>query len=177
MGFGINKVIGTSVSVIDKIVAARDLGRDVEALLRAVYVETKKNLAIIELCCIEARDIDDNVKIEIVSELTTDSYQALFLAGRSNTRLFKKLEENVKDQPQYEAELGQERPITKNVLQSITFLTVRIQVLQRLGQLSSRKTILKHVKIRIRIKNIKTALLTVLEDLKSIKEINRWQEE
>lgn len=171
---GLNDIYQMSNSLIGRIVSARDLGKDVDALLRAIFIETQKNLAIIELCGKNSPATSVNLKCEVVSQLTFESYQALFLAGKINNQVFERLQATMEYKEPLTPENGNEILAADTILHAIAFLTVRIHVLQRICGMKNRNTLLKHIRLDVRISNIKEALFAVFSTMRKFEEIYKW---
>ena len=172
--------------LIDKIDKYKQIKKDTTTFLRLLYLEVLGNLEILNVIDFKAykslNPNDPNIK-SLIKLLSTNVSEAIFYkeeeANRSN--LYEKLQKQgqVKNRERklLKLEDGQERLVKgkfiyENILQAISFVVTKIQVLRELSHLKDEElNILKPIKIDVRLININQRLLMIKSSLDKMPEV------
>lgn len=172
--------------LIDKIDKYKQIKKDTTTFLRLLYLEVLGNLEILNVIDFKAykslKPNDPNIR-SLIKLLSTNVSEAIFYkeeeANRSN--LYEKLQKQgqVKNRERklLKLEDGQERLVKgkfiyENILQAISFVVTKIQVLRELSHLKDEElNILKPIKIDVRLININQRLLMIKSSLDKMPEV------
>lgn len=189
------EIAENSLNLIDKLIEKIDkykqIKKDTTTFLRLLYLEVLGNLEILNVIDFKAykslNPNDANIK-SLIKLLSTSVSEAIFYKEdeTKNTNLYEKLRKQgqVKNREKKLVKLedGQERLVKgkfiyENILQAISFVVVKINLLRELSELSDEElAILKPIKIDIRLLNINQRLLMIkslLDKMPEVKEMAR----
>ena len=177
--------------LIDKIDKYQQIKKDTTTFLRLLYLEVLGNLEILNVIDFKAyKDLkpnEPNVK-SLTRLLSTNVSEAIFYKedDTKNANLYEKLRKQGqvknKERKLVKLEDGQERLVKgkfiyENILQAISFVVVKIDLLRELSKLKDEELeILKPIKIDIRLLNINQRLLMIkslLDKMPEVKEMAR----
>jgi len=177
--------------LIDKIEKYKQIKKDTTTFLRILYLEVINNLEILNVIDFKAYKSlpanDPNMK-SLIRLLQTNIAEAIFYKGEEtqNTGLYDKLRKQgqVKNRERKLVKLedGNEKLVKgkfiyENILQAISFVVVKINLLRELSELKDEELkILKPIKIDTRLLNINQRLLMIkslLDKMPEVKEMAR----
>jgi len=168
---GPKDVIDSTISIIEKYSSWRQLKKDTGAILRLLYLESKRNSSL--LSCIKNdyknRDIkkqETDFK-EIILALETGILELIFMAGKSNSKVFDFILNLSDFEPDDDGSDGYE---DENPLNALSFLHVKIWTIKKLALLNQ-SLVLKKINYNVRLKNIQSAYITLLKNLEKLPEI------
>lgn len=172
--------------LIDKIDKYKQIKKDTTTFLRILYLEVLKNIEILNVIDFKAYKSlpanDPNLK-SLIKLLETSVAEAVFYKedNTKNADLYEKLRKQGqvknKERKLVKLEDGQERLVKgkfiyENVLQAISFVVVKIDILNELSGLKDEELeILKPIKIDIRLLNINQRLLMIKSSLDKMPEV------
>ncbi len=172
--------------LIDKIDKYKQIKKDTTTFLRLLYLEVLGNLEILNVINFKAykslKPNGPNVK-SLITLLKTDVSEAIFYKedDTKKSNLYEKLQKQgqVKNRERklLKLEDGQEKLVKgkfiyENILQAISFVVTKIQVLRELSGLKDEELeILKPIKIDIRLININQRLLMIKSSLDKMQEV------
>jgi len=170
------EIIGAGYAACKDVVASSQrvqaLRLSREALLRSYYFEVCTNLdllSVIDIDKLDSQKVYSPSVFAMLSSLETQVAAAIFLSDdETSVHLFKflsqsgKVEETPEDGEKTE-------PIDKSVLDAIRFTLQKITVLQKLSALQSEPDadLLKNMRLKVRMKNIKEHLLFIRKQIES----------
>ena len=173
--------------LIDKIDKYQQIKKDTTTFLRLLYLEVLGNLEILNKAYKDLKPNEPNVK-SLTRLLSTNVSEAIFYKedDTKNANLYEKLRKQGqvknKERKLVKLEDGQERLVKgkfiyENILQAISFVVVKINLLRELSKLKDEELeILKPIKIDIRLLNINQRLLMIkslLDKMPEVKEMAR----
>lgn len=177
--------------LIDKIDKYKQIKQDTTTFLRLLYLEVLGNLEILNVIDFKAykslNPNDANIK-SLIKLLSTNVAEAIFYKedDTKNADLYEKLRKQGqvknKERKLLKLEDGQERLVKgkyiyENVLQAISFVVVKINLLRELSELKDEELeIIRPIKIDIRLLNINQRLLMIkslLDKMPEVKEMAR----
>lgn len=177
--------------LIDKIDKYKQIKQDTTTFLRLLYLEVLGNLEILNVIDFKAykalKPNDANIK-SLIKLLSTNVAEAIFYKedDTKNADLYEKLRKQGqvknKERKLLKLEDGQERLVKgkyiyENVLQAISFVVVKINLLRELSELKNEELeIIKPIKIDVRLLNINQRLLMIkslLDKMPEVKEMAR----
>jgi len=172
--------------LIDKIEKYKQIKKDTTTFLRLLYLEVLGNLEILNVIDYKAykqlKPNDPNIK-SLIKLLNTDVSEAIFYKedDTKKSNLYEKLQKQgqVKNRERklLKLEDGQERLVKgkfiyENILQAISFVVTKVQVLRELSNLKDEELeILKPIKIDVRLININQRLLMIKSSLDKMPEV------
>lgn len=172
--------------LIDKIDKYKQIKKDTTTFLRLLYLEVLGNLEILNVIDFKAykslNPNDPNIK-SLIKLLSTNVSEAIFYKedDTNKSNLYEKLQKQgqVKNRERklLKLEDGQERLVKgkfiyENILQAISFVVTKINVLRELSHLKDEELeILKPIKIDIRLININQRLLMIKSSLDKMPEV------
>ncbi|MBI9053551.1 MAG: hypothetical protein JEY96_07015 [Bacteroidales bacterium] len=172
--------------LIDKIDKYKQIKQDTTTFLRLLYLEVLKNIEILNVIDFKAykslHPNDPNIK-SLIKLLETSVAEAIFFKedNTKNANLYEKLRKQGqvknKERKLVRLEDGQERLVKgkfiyENVLQAISFVVVKIDLLSELSELKDEELeILRPIKIDIRLLNINQRLLMIKSSLDKMPEV------
>lgn len=172
--------------VIDKIGKYKQIKKDTTTFLRLLYLEVLKNIEILNVIDFKAYKSlpanDPNIK-SLMKLLDTSISEAVFYKedDTKNADLYEKLRKQGqvknKERKLVKLEDGQERLVKgkfiyENVLQAISFVVVKIDLLRELSELKDEELeIIKPMKIDTRLLNINQRLLMIKSSLDKMSEV------
>lgn len=177
--------------LIDKIDKYKQIKKDTTTFLRLLYLEVLGNLEILNVLDFKSyKSINpNNLNVKsLVKLLSTSVSEAIFYKEdeTKNANLYEKLRKQGqvknKERKLLKLEDGQERLVKgkfiyENVLQAISFVVVKINLLKELSELQDEELeILKPIKIDVRLININQRLLMIkslLDKMPEVKEMAR----
>ena len=172
--------------LIDKIDKYKQIKKDTTTFLRLLYLEVLGNMEILNVIDFKAykslKPNDPNIR-SLIKLLNTNVSEAIFYKedDTNKSNLYEKLQKQgqVKNRERklLKLEDGQERLVKgkfiyENILQAISFVVTKIQVLRELSHLKDEELeILKPIKIDIRLININQRLLMIKSSLDKMPEV------
>lgn len=189
------EIAESSLNLIDKLIEKIDkykqIKKDTTTFLRLLYLEVLGNLEILNVIDFKAYKVlqanDANIK-SLIKLLSTSVSEAIFYKedDTKNANLYEKLRKQGqvknKEKKLLKLEDGHERLVKgkfiyENILQAISFVVVKINLLRELSELTDEElAILKPIKIDIRLLNINQRLLMIkslLDKMPEVKEMAR----
>jgi len=189
------EIAESSITLIDKLIDKIDkykqIKKDTTTFLRLLYLEVLGNLEILNVIDFKAYKTlnpnDPNIK-SLIKLLSTNVSEAIFYKedDTKNADLYEKLRKQGqvknKERKLLRLEDGQERLVKgkfiyENVLQAISFVVVKINLLRELSKLQNEELeILRPIKIDVRLLNINQRLLMIkslLDKMPEVKEMAR----
>ncbi len=166
---GPKDVFDTTLSVIEKYSAWRQMKKDTGAVLRLLYLESKRNSNL--LSCIN-QDYNNKTKKqefdfkELISALEIEILELIFMAGKSSSKVF----EFMKDSADFELDDDFEAQESENPLNALSFLYVKIWTIKKLVSINQ-STVLRKINYKVRLKNINSAYISLLVNLEKVPEI------
>ena len=184
------EIAENSINLIDKLIDKMDkykqIKKDTTTFLRLLYLEVLRNIEILNVIDFKAykalRPNDPNIK-SLIKLLETSVAEAIFYKedNTKNANLYEKLRKQGqvknKERKLMKLEDGQERLVKgkfiyENVLQAISFVVVKIDLLRELSELKNEELeILKPIKIDVRLLNINQRLLMIKSSLDKMPEV------
>jgi hypothetical protein len=184
------EIAETSINLIDKLIDKMDkykqIKKDTTTFLRLLYLEVLRNIEILNVIDFKAykslNPNDPNIK-SLIKLLETSVAEAIFYKedNTKNANLYEKLRKQGqvknKERKLMKLEDGQERLVKgkfiyENVLQAISFVVVKIDLLRELTELKNEELeILKPIKIDVRLLNINQRLLMIKSSLDKMSEV------
>ena len=168
---GPEEIVNATVSMIQQFNNWKQLRKDIDAVIRLLYLESMRNVNLLESLDFEKRNIktDDDGFKKISLMLETDVLDLLFLEGRKSSKLFRIMEK------MSDLELEEEDDFTagngRHTLNALSFIYIKIWTLKKLIVLDTKGRALKNIRYRSRIKNILSAYDIVLKNLREMDEI------
>lgn len=167
--------------VIQKISKYQKIKQDTTAYLRLLYLEVVNNLEVFETINFDKysslKPNDEKVKT-ILKLLQTDIAESIFYksADDTNAELYEKLKKKGKIEGRTtESSRNSENPeksIYENVLQAISFVVTKIEVMRKYSLLSDNELdILKNMNFKTRLININQRLAMIKKTMDSFDEI------
>lgn len=168
---GPDQIINTTLSLIQQFNNWRQLRKDIDAVIRLLYLESMRNVNLLEALNYDSRGIrtDDDAFKKIILLLETGVLDMIFLEGKKSSRIFK-LMEKMSD-IELEDEDGIDENEGRHTLNALSFIYIRIWAVKRLVSLETKGKALKSIRYRNRIKNILSAYNIVLMNLRDMDEI------
>jgi hypothetical protein len=184
------EIAENSINLIDKLIDKMDkykqIKKDTTTFLRLLYLEILRNIEILNVIDFKAykslNPNDPNIK-SLIKLLETSVAEAIFYKedNTKNANLYEKLRKQGqvknKERKLMKLENGQERLVKgkfiyENVLQAISFVVVKIDLLRELSELKNEELeILKPIKIDVRLLNINQRLLMIKSSLDKMTEV------
>jgi len=184
------EIAESSINLIDKLIDKMDkykqIKKDTTTFLRLLYLEVLRNIEILNVIDFKAykslNPNDPNIK-SLIKLLETSVAEAIFYKedNTKNANLYEKLRKQGqvknKERKLMKLEDGQERLVKgkfiyENVLQAISFVVVKIDLLRELSELKNEELeILKPIKIDVRLLNINQRLLMIKSSLDKMPEV------
>ena len=184
------EIAENSINLIDKLIDKMDkykqIKKDTTTFLRLLYLEVLRNIEILNVIDFKAYKAlnpnDPNIK-SLIKLLETSVAEAIFYKedNTKNANLYEKLRKQGqvknKERKLMKLEDGQERLVKgkfiyENVLQAISFVVVKIDLLRELSELKNEELeILKPIKIDVRLLNINQRLLMIKSSLDKMPEV------
>lgn len=169
--------IGMGINIFDRLDKWHNLKQDVDAKIRLLYLECRRNLALLD--CINEESIHTetgNIEIlKLFKLLETDILELIFMDGEQGNKLFKALSKNMVnadlENDDGESAADNKNKINTTVIQTAMYCYVRISVLKKLGSISDEITILKNIHYKKRLSNMRKALLAIIKNLQHFESI------
>lgn len=149
-------VIGAIGSVFDRWKKLNDTKIEREVLLKLLYIESRRNLALLDAIRLDGEEQDDADYLSVAEELETAILEH-YLMGKEDSRgalakfvgVLTFADEPLSEPP-------------KDTLMSIY---VRITALQKICRLPMKGTVLKNIRYRTRLQNLKSSLVELVKFL------------
>jgi hypothetical protein len=180
------KSINIIDKLIDKIDKYKQIKKDTTTFLRLLYLEVLKNIEILNVINFKTykslKANDPNIK-SLINLLETSVAEAIFYKedNTKNAGLYEKLRKQGqvknKERKLVKLEDGLERVVKgkfiyENVLQAISFVVVKIDLLREISNLKDEELdILNPIKIDVRLLNINQRLLMIKSSLDKMPEV------
>jgi hypothetical protein len=165
---GFNEIVNSTFSVYQQFSTWRQFKKDIKAVLRLLYLESIRNLSLIDSLDFNNKKIkaDDESFKKIALLIETDILNLVFLDGKKNTRLFNIIEDIKKDELENEDDGNPDN--NRDTLNALAFVYVKIWTIKKLASLDSKGNALKSIRYRARLKNISSAYKTVLKSIREL---------
>lgn len=179
-------------SIIEKIEKYRKIKQDTTSYLRLLYIEVIGNIEILKTIQFEKFDkvpLNDIKTKTLFQLLRTDIAESIFYKNgdNPNNELYERLKKrgkvlNKSKELVQNSTSGEDKKVSgsfiyENILQAISFVTVKIDLLRKYSQLTTEELgIIKPLKVKTRLININQRLLmikNVMDGLDEIKEMAR----
>lgn len=168
---GPGEIINTTVSMIEQFNNWRQMRKDIDAVIRLLYLESARNINLLEALNYEGKSLksDDDAYKKAALLLETEILNMIFLEGKKSSRIFKIMEKM--SDIELEDEDGTSETEKRHTLNALSFIYIKIWTLKKLVQLETKGKALKSIRYRNRMKNILSAYHSVLRNLKDMDEI------
>ena len=163
--------------LIDRIGKWRQLGNDVSTKLRLLYLECRRNLALLSTLHLgdDAREVpqDDPDYRAVIPHLETEVLELAFFEGRENEGFFKVLEETLK--PGEETALKDMDDAatrgSRTLLHEAVALYVSVTTLRKLAALPGKGQASREIQFKTRLRNIRASLRAIVASLGAHRDI------
>jgi hypothetical protein len=166
---GPKDIIDSTLSVVEKYSTWRQLKKDTGAILRLLYLESKRNSNL--LSSIKYENKIRNTKNQesefngIITALEIEILELIFMAGKSNSKVF----EFMKNPSEFDID-DDENFINETPLNALSFLYVKIWALKKLITMNQ-SSVLKKINYKVRLKNIQSAYISLMINLEKVPEV------
>ncbi len=168
---GPKDVFDSTLTIIEKYSTWRQLKKDTGAILRLLYLESKRNSNL--LSCIkneykskESKKQESDFR-EIISALETEILDLIFMSGKSSSKVF----DFMKESSEFELDDDIDNHESESPLNALSFLYVKIWTVKKLVSINQAE-VLKKINYKIRLKNIQSAYISLLINLERLPEID-----
>ena len=174
------------VDVVQTFKEWRVLKKNIHAILRLLYLECLKNVELLKCLNLEDSKVPQNDPdfFRVIEQLEITTIEFLFLEGEKNTKIFNILSE--KSEIIYEKgdrktqDSSGQTEIT--LIQVVIFIYLKINVLKKLSRVyrtdggfleAGKGKVLKNIRYKTRLNNIKSNLIEIIKVLERQKEFKK----
>ena len=165
-------VYDISTNIYDRYAKWKSLDKEVSVKIRLLYLECKRNLALLDCISERARKdtkVNESEFLSIAALLETDILEMVFMEGEKETKLFETLSQKVDVELTRDDVSGEEginsAKQRKSVIQLVMYVYVRVSILKKLASSKEGSKVLKNIKYRKRLENIKSAYISIIKGL------------
>lgn len=166
---GPKDIIDSTLSVVEKYSTWRQLKKDTGAILRLLYLESKRNSNLLSSIKYENKIRDTkNQESEfngIIAALEIEILELIFMAGKSNSKVF----EFMKNPSEFDID-DDENLTNETPLNALSFLYIKIWALKKLITMNQ-CSVMKKINYKVRLKNIQSAYISLMINLEKVPEI------
>jgi hypothetical protein len=154
----VNEALDVANSLFDRWRDYRAVRQEASALIRLLYLECRRNLALLDALKLDGAQ-DDADYVEVAHALETAILEQVFLVGEKQTKVL----EHLRKKPE-----GAEDEDAHDAPDALMRLYVRVTALQKIASLSAKGHALRSINYRKRLENVKKRLLDIVPDLETI---------
>lgn len=170
----INALFDIGFNVFDRGKEWKALEKDVHAKTRLLYLECRRNLALIDCMKLENKDktISAADLLTIAGLLETNIIEMIFMDSEKGNKFFDILAKSVDQKYGNENDevTGDPHEIKgkgeKSIIKTAMFAYVRISLIKKLSSLPPKSKILDNIKLKTRLINIRDAMLSIVKKLR-----------
>lgn len=174
----ITPYLSPALSIYDRIDKWKSLKNNVESQIRLIYIECRKNMALLEIVK-EEKGYKDEEIIKIIGKLNIEITESIFCPGEGNKKLFKKLSKKIKVKIPNDIE-GQlpfsYSPEEYNIYKTLLTIYLKIYSVQLFAELKKEKVENLKILFSVRLKNIKDLLHLVITEMRKLDEIKGMED-
>lgn len=161
----VKEYFGIGTDVLDRYTKWHNLKRDVNAKIRLLYLECRRNLALLD--CINTDKLNDEACLSDLLKLMllfeTDILEMIFMDGEKGNKLFDIFLKPIVAEKENEDD--SEKKEMRTFVQAAMFIYVQASVLKKLGKPDIKASVLKKINYKVRISNLKKALSEIVKNL------------
>ncbi len=154
----VKDVLGIAGGLFDRWQQYREAREDAAALVRLLYIECRRNLALLDALNLDGSQ-DDPDYVNVAQGLETAILEQVFMTGEKQTKALDKIRQQT-------ASSSEEIPV--NTTDALMRLYVKITTVQKISRLDADGKALKAIHYRTRLKNVKQQLLQIIPELESL---------
>lgn len=182
----IDSGVSTISNVLELINNVSRIKKDTNTFLRLLYIQTCQNLEILNILnaeAIKSKKPNDPIMRKLLDLMQLEVLEAVFYdsSEEKDLKLYEKLKKrgkvkNSKNQLRIQdkgtEKLVKQKYIYENILQAISFVVIKVNLLKSLSTLTEEESeLISNMRVNIRIFNIRERLVMIKESLGQMDEV------